>query len=469
MKKKLLTQIILGMTVFSLAGCATTQTPPVPSAPHTKAAVAARSSYNPNKTGWQANTSADWERLKPLSVQTLQAMQTQTTDATERGWIELVLIAKEKNLNNQLFATSLLSWRQRNQTHPANQFIPRNGLLKQLRAQTPPQQIAVLLPQTGTYAKFGAAVREGFLSAYYAHSTDNTTQRVKFYDTAQATSMAEIYQQAIQDGADFVVGPLTKESVQALSALPQLKVPTLALNYSEPKSLPNNLYEYGLLASDEVEQMAIKASGQGLKHAIIIAPKNAWGQQLAAQFSKQWKTSGGDVVASWYYGAPQTFSQDVARLLRIDPFADRKLARASANNKDVLSKQRRQDFDVVFLFAQPKAAHAIVPLLRFYYVTDTPVFATSSVYSGKIDPVRDADLNGITLCEMPASLAFGNATTSRLQAVGQDTYLLSQSMTRLAQLGRFPLYGETGELTLTPERQVHRSLPCMQIKNGLIA
>jgi hypothetical protein len=119
-------------------------------------------------------------------------------------------------------------------------------------------------------------------------------------------------------------------------------------------------------------------------------------------------------------------------------------------------------------------ARQIVPLLKYYYVSNVPIYATSVVYSGA-PSAQDSDLNGVTFADMPWTLQNANANTSaiksdakssRLYALGRDAYLISNQFYRLRVLPNFPVYGATGALTLTSQQQIYRRLAWVQMHNG---
>ncbi len=452
MKKRILSQIAISITCFILTACSSMSLPNVfPSSSSSSTA-----NYEGQSNVWAGSPAQVWEKIQRTSSANLASMQASTQDPTKLGWIQLARIVKQKNLGSSQFAAQLINWREQHPGHPANSLLPSNSSLMQLQSSPPPRQIAVLLPQNGTYGSSGQAVKQGILNAYYANQMKIGKQNIKFYDTTQA-SMPNLYQQALAEGADIVIGPLVKDNVAQLSRSGSFSRPTLALNYTDG-SLPSNFYEFGLLPEDEVSQVAARARQSGLSHALLIAPQTAWGQRMASTFSAQWQALGGSIQDTWLYpSSPTRFNEEIARLLHVNPHADKKLMEQD-NNKSVLAQQRRQDFDVIILFAQAQNARVIVPLLRYYYVTNVPIYTTSSVYTGKSNPVSDVDLNGVTVCDIPHA---GN--TNRLYAVGQDAYLLSQSLDRLMTLANFPIYGATGALVLSPQHKIHRRLPCVTI------
>src|SRR3990167_165709 len=354
-----------------------------------------------------------------------------------------------------------MTWRERYTSHPGNIFFPDTAVLSNLFNTAPPKHIALLLPIQGKLAASGQIVRNGFFNGYYQALPSIGTQTIDFYDTSQGSVQAQ-YQQATAKGADFIVGPLSKDEVQALSKT-RITVPTLALNYIDAGfgGLPNNLYEFGLLPEDEAQQIANKARQAGYSHAIIIAPQDKWGERMVAALSKQWQSNGGSIQQTWYFTSQTNFTTDIATLLHVNRETDQALMKKKSN-RAMLEQQRRQDLDVIFLLASPSTARQIVPLLRYYYADKIPIYATSETYSGQANPAADADLNVVTICGTPWTLR-GKQTP--LYALGRDAYLLSHELPRLALLPNFPIYGTTGALTVKSQ-EVHRRLPCVTIQNG---
>ncbi|EKD70721.1 MAG: hypothetical protein ACD_46C00428G0004 [uncultured bacterium] len=461
MKKDILSKITLMLTIAGLASCSSMELPSLSSlsfTSHTKP------TGHYNASLWAGTTSEIWNKLVRTSSAKLVTMEAQTTDPTQKAWIQLALITKRYSTNNAKLTQEVLAWKQQNPSHPANAILPNDGTLNNITTAPTSKQIAVLIPEQGAYASAGQAVRAGIMQAYYSHPGK---LGVKFYDTTGA-NLADLYQRAVSEGATFVIGPLTKEEVRDLSQSTSFSVLTLALNYTD-NSLPANFYEFGLLPEDEAGQLAERARKGGQSRALIIAPQSAWGNRLVSTFTDRWEAMGGSISETWYFSANTNFNQTVPQLLHVNPNSVNPTTEQNSSTAE-LAKKRRQDFDVIFLFSQPQYARQIVPLLRYYYVNNVPIYATSAVYSGKPNPTKDVDIEGVIVCDIPWGSNGSNDTvkSDRLFAVGQDAYLLSQTLTRLINMPKFPIYGKTGALTLGSDHKIHRSLPCKSIRNGQI-
>jgi outer membrane PBP1 activator LpoA protein len=475
MRKNTLVLYFACLCTITLASCSTphvfdnTPSGPAQSAPRDNIPLSLE-----NPEFWQGSPEAVWARIQQQPLDKLTASQYATTDQINVGWIKLAIISKRYSADTNDLTQQLIAWRTDFPSHPGNNIFPTNPTLNSIASAPVPKNIALLLPLSGKLAGLGSAVRNGFLNAYYSQLAKSSYQQsISFIDTNSTVSIGALYQQAVAKGADFVVGPLTKDEVQKMMSSSSFSVPTLALNYTDLwfGTLPSNLYEFGLSPLDEAAQIADKAAQTGHSHAIIIAPDTDWGQRVVKKLSDRWKQDGGTISDTFYFSSKSNLTKDIAALLHVDTKEDNtKSHDETANDRATLEQQRRQDFDVIFLLAPPQSARQIVPLLRFYYVDKTAIFSTSIAYGGYAQPQKDFDLNGVTFLDTPWVLSGkssdSNPEANRLFAVGHDAYLISHNISRFTQLVNFPVYGQTGALTLTPQKQFYRRLAWAQFHAG---
>lgn len=335
-------------------------------------------------------------------------------------------------------------------------------------------RVTLLLPLQGKLASVGQAVRDGFLTAYNNASISARPAHVDIIDTTRMGSIEAAYQKAVEQGADFIVGPLAKEDVQALNLFDNLSVPVLALNYLDASQATSaQLYQFGLSPLDEARQVAILAQQNDYHRALIIVPAGNWGQSVAHVFQSEWQAAGGEVAGSLFFTGPnQTLSTQIRRLLHFN------------QTDKQTTPTRRNDFDMIFLAASPETARQIKPLLKFYYAEDVPVYAVSLVYSGVSHPQWDNDLNGITFCDAPWVLNAQQSLTSlrqrialfwpanfqqnaRLYALGVDAYQLVTHFSLLTSFTEQNVQGATGMLRFDSQQRVVRQLTCAQFRDGV--
>ena len=170
-----------------------------------------------------------WTLLTVVSTQQLQAPLALPPSAHD-GWVELARIVRQSSFDVDQLYRAVNDWSVRYPGHPAGEeIVPEVIELARTEAQ-PPGTVALLLPQTGPFSSVAAAIREGFMAAWHADAPNQHRPEIIMLDT-HAQDAALVYSNAINDGAQFVVGPLTKESVTTVLDRATVDVTTLVLNY----------------------------------------------------------------------------------------------------------------------------------------------------------------------------------------------------------------------------------------------
>lgn len=90
---------------------------------------------------------------------------------------------------------------------------------------------------SGPYAIPAKAIRDGLMSAWYNDTSENRP-RVKFYDSSNADQIWPLLNRVADEGADMVIGPLSKQAVLQLARAGSLPLPVLALNQVNTDSVP---------------------------------------------------------------------------------------------------------------------------------------------------------------------------------------------------------------------------------------
>jgi len=426
----------------------------------------------PDELSRSNNRRALWLMLTTLPSEELNAFAVESAGESDLdGWIQLAVISRTSPELVQKTLTHLEQWKQRYPNHAGNAILPSPLAQIEPYLFSPPKKIALLLPITGKLAGPGGAVRDGFMQAYdLAKKSEDLV--VQVYDTDKANA-STLYQQAIAEGADYVVGPLDKADVTNIAAMNH-PVPTILLN-DIPRSVRQNAYQFGLSPANEAMQVAARARKNGHTRALIIAPDSLWGNEVVAAFTGQWQASGGQIVDAMRYSETENIAPAVKQLLHATEVA-RPTRGHPVNHAASASSRRRQDFDMIFLLAYPSKARQIMPMLKYYFAGNVPVYATSIVYSGSANAQKDRDLDGIIFCDMP--WVFNHQMGSknwpeqwnsynRLYALGMDSFIL---VTQLNQLLLFPAMGfsdRSGVLYLNPNQQIARILSWGRITQGL--
>ncbi|MCI0400013.1 MAG: penicillin-binding protein activator [Gammaproteobacteria bacterium] len=434
-----------------------------------------------------------WEDINEVKGPVLQQARGEAPDVLS-GWIELALITQTQVHDPSTFKEQVAQWTSRYPSHPALQTIVPELVRSSEQLYIHPHQIALLLPFTGPLGQVAAAVRDGFLAAWYADRAEGAKPLIMVYD-ANAFNVRTMYERAIEDGADFVVGPVEKGAVAALVDSGSLKVTTLALNRYEGNSatiagetvgpaIPR-LLQFGLSPEDEARQVAERTWFDGHVMALVITPEGEWGERLASAFTDHWQQLGGKVVKREVYeNDASDLSGPIKSLLNVDS-SDQRIKSLNSTLKQKMGSEsrRRRDVDFVFMAAVPRKGRQICPQLRFYQAADVPIYSTSHVFSGTVDREPDNDMNGVLFPDMPWILDSSHSESElqqslakdwpqemtrykRLYALGIDAYRVIPDLGRLG-VHRFARYeGETGSLQIDSEGHIRRQLIWAKFING---
>ena len=207
--------------------------------------------------------------------------------------------------------------------------------------------MALLVPLSGNNANAGQAIRNGFLGAYFAEAADfNDEQQVRVYDAAAAGGAVAAYERAVEDGAEFVVGPLLRSSVAGLASGALLPVPLLTLNYlPDNVTAPPGVYQFALSPEDESASAAQRAIADGYSRAVALIPNNDWGRRVLSSFATAFENEGGILLAyRTYPPQEQDFSIEIEGLLELSESVQRyRRLRANLGTPLQFDPRRRQD------------------------------------------------------------------------------------------------------------------------------
>lgn len=432
------------------------------------------------------NQLAIWELVQHLPKEKINRLLSEPLSPEIRGWLELSQLAQTPNKQPNGFIDDINRWRQTYPKHSGNQILPQHLDQETSQLAKQPQHIYLMLPLHGKFAKKGQAIKNGFMTSYYStNASKNNRLTINIIDTSRG-DIVEQYQQAVREGADLVIGPLTKSKIQTLTESTMLSVPTITLNYMPEITYPN-LFQFGLSQLDEASQVAQKAHFEGHRKAIIIAPEASWGQNIATQFKLRWESLGGDVIDTLAYNNTNDLSKPIRDLLQVNQSDNRAKNLAKLLHQEIRSlPNRRRDVDMIFLVALPQEARSIRPMLKFYYAGDLPVYATSLIYQPNLadKTAADHDLENIKFSEMPWVLGGLSDHLKAVQqqskklwrksyehnpkfyALGVDAFELSQALCQLNVFPHFSVEGATGQLYLSRDRHIFRQLKWAKMHHG---
>lgn len=420
-----------------------------------------------------------WQHLIQLAPEEM-AQLTQQARPRAQAWLELLQTALAFHGDQASMQQAFQNWQSRHPSMPAITDLPE--AITSLAQTQPfqPARLGVILPLSGPMKALGESVQLGLIAA----STD-ATRKLIFIDSQQDANT--IYQALQNAKVDFVVGPLLREDVDKVQALPEWPWPTLFLN-SKPqdKTAAANQFYFALSVEDEAVQMVELFRQKQYQHPVLIHAVNPIGQRMAQQFREQWQQQNGKPVESYSYSSQDELRQLINTFLETSASTERVKELEKLSGRPVKAEMHsRLDVDAIYILADPAQTRLFKPFIDVT-VSPTapalPVYASSRSHSLAIDRTDIRDLSGMTLTEMPWLLpmqpkpalrteydqlfAEQDETQQRLFAMGHDAM---QLISRLKQQQQFPalvFHGLTGHLRLTEQQQIQRQLTLAQYRRG---
>jgi outer membrane PBP1 activator LpoA protein len=241
--------------------------------------------YLEDNAAIQRNHANIWRMLSTLSPQTLIELRGESIDSITQGWIDLALAAKQQDMSN-----TVKSWADSYSDHPALAFA--NSLVVEQPEQATAQAVEVVLKEgdIALILPFGnapegakvEAFKAGLQAALAAKSLPN---QIKTYSAiGDQESFADLYTLARDEGAVYVIGPMTSgeldmdnPSAQALTLLDA----AIASN--------THLQHGGWSLKDEAQAIASFAARRAIRQVSILASDTAQAQAQAAAFASAWE------------------------------------------------------------------------------------------------------------------------------------------------------------------------------------
>lgn len=435
------------------------------------------------------NRLALWQTLLKMTPQALDLYNPGQPPAEDSGWFALAYAFKAYENNPEAMEVAIEDWQYSYPNHPADIEQLKKSIKTPLRLPQQLDLIGILLPDSGPAANAAQAIRQGIIAA---HFNARSNVRLQFYDVQtgnnpDSNNVISQYDKAVADGANIVIGPLDKTSVELLAAHDALTIPVLALNRINEDIEQNNFFQFALAPEDDARNQAEYANKMGYKRAIVLSPRNDWGDRVAEAFTNEWRDSGGQLVTRAKYDeAENDYSHILTPILGVDSSVQRyQNLRRTLGKSLEFEPRRRQDVDFLFMVGRPLKARQLLTQLRFHRSGKLPILATSHAYGGEANAQQDIDLNGLIFTDIPwmfteqsqqdpAYAAVRRQATGdvgsfiRLAALGVDAYRMIPFLTAMSGSEDEKYNGATGILTINEQGQIERTMSFATIRNGLI-
>ena len=507
----------------------------------------------------QSNIDATWQTLTQMSPQEASNLVINADENVLQGWLDLLAVWRANAQDAEMLKSGIKDWQTRYPQNPAAKTLPTQLSQMQNYTKASTSIIALLLPLNGQAQVFANAIQKGFndakngVSAPVAQPAAATAQpaaadatasaqpaaaagssadpisapqqsaattpqpqpqsqpaaaapasnaQIKVYDTS-SQPIEQVMQQAQQDGATIVVGPLLKSNVEKV-ANSQTPLNVLALN--EPEKIQNhpNICYFALSPEDEARDAAHHIWDQGKRQPLLLVPRSGLGDRVTNAFAQEWQTLGGSTVMQQRFGSTSELKQGInsgagislsgtpVNAAPAEPqgvtIAGLTIPAPQQNTPDVVSTSSGGGggggVDAVYIVSTQDELQLIKPMItmRTGSRSNISLYASSRSAQAGAGPDFRLEMDGLQFSDIPllsgsnpglmqqTSKSFNNDySLVRLYAMGMDAWTLANHFNQMRQSPGFTLDGNTGKLSADTDCVINRKLTWNQYRRGEIA
>lgn len=189
------------------------------------------------------------------------------------------------------------------------------------RSITPgqPVKVALLLPTTGRAATAGQDLLNAAQLALF--DVGDSSLQLIIKDTGDSQEGAAVaMQQAVNEGAQLVLGPLFSSQIDAVRPLAEANnINVISFSNDESKA-SGNIFVMGLSPREQARRIVAYAAGQGYSSIAVIAPNTPFGSASLAGAREGANSSGAVIVSTVFYNTDKVnLAEEVQQL---DPSAN---------------------------------------------------------------------------------------------------------------------------------------------------
>lgn len=175
-------------------------------------------------------------------------------------------------------------------------------------AQTRVVKIGLLVPLSGQASSVGIALQDAATLALmdkynYAGGNDSHVKVVLVPKDTQGTpaGAAAAARDAINSGAELIVGPLFSQNVSVVAPIAEQKGVSVLTFSNNPDVAGGNVFVFGFQADQQVKRVLNYALNRNLSQIALLAPNNAYGSIVKQSAANTMQASGLTLATEQYY------------------------------------------------------------------------------------------------------------------------------------------------------------------------
>ena len=218
--------------------------------------------------------------------------------------------------------------------------------------------VALLVPLSGRGAQLGQAMLNAAQLSLFENFDSDTTLIIK--DTGGTPrGAADAAGEALEEGAQLLIGPLFSESVSAAAPVARARgVPMIG--FSNDRSVAGEgVYVFGYTPGQQVRRIISFAAASGLRRVAMLVPDSAYGYAVASALEESIAGSRVSIATIEYFATDGSDSMDVVR-------------RIAALDKSATSSAE-QPLDCVLIAAGGRQLRSLATLFPYFDVETSGV------------------------------------------------------------------------------------------------
>jgi len=357
-----------------------------------------------------------------------------------------------------------------------------------------PVRVALLLPLSGSDGTLGKQMLDAAELAVFDFGDDGFN--LLSYDTNAVGGAAAAAQQAIDDGAQLVIGPLFGTEVAQVAPITQPRGISIISFSSDSSVAGNGVYIMGLPPSQGVRRVLGYAAQQGMTDVAALLPDDVLGNRLAESVQRSTADLGDHLVKLQMYPAGSDLKQLTPVVKQVGDF-DRRHAAArdtvSVPGGRLTDARRRAlalattgdlGYSLLVLGEAGQRLKTLSTLLAFYDIDPAKIHYVGTPQWEDASLGTEPELVGAwfaapdpearTEFEQHYRQAYGSAAP-RLASLPYDAVGLAAVLARLAPGVGFPaslltnpagFLGADGVFRLGADGVIERGLAVYQVRRG---
>ncbi len=451
--------------------------------------------------------SSTWQFLNKLSDSEVQAILVYTNETVLQGWIDLLyayknnsksyvasetdtpeMIAANQQEQKNKLKQAMSDWLVQYADHPAKNLVFNlTGEQLSVNSNMDGKKVALFLPLNGGSRVFGETIRQGYFDASHFYPQE-PQQNIITLDTTSAP-LNTLVEQAQQQGAELIVGPLLKDEVAKIKQLSPA-TPVLALNkidgVESDLTANTKMCFFALSPEDEAKDAAKHIYSQHKTKPLILVPQTDLGKRVAESFAKQWQISSSNSSQAYvkYFDDTKTLSANMNRNIGID-LSGQPIEVSGTQISNIDNAEPASEFDAIYVYASYDELTFIKPMLEMKLNQSLNSLSSLTMYTSSKSNIVNAstdyyyDMERVQFAEISMIVNKADLTVAvpdkiqndyslmRLYAMGIDAWRLANRFSQLNSNQDNVLDGMTGQLSTENHCEVTRSLIWKQYIHGL--